>query len=128
MKRPTKKNIIELHSDLIQDFGGIDGIRDENLLESAIETPFQTFGGQDLYSTFIEKAARLCYGIIKNHPFLDGNKRIGTHAMLTFFDRNNVQIKYDAKDLIGEIFGVAGGSVTYEDFLNWLEAHIQNEN
>ena len=65
MKRPTKKNIIELHSDLIQDFGGIDGIRDENLLESAIETPFQTFGGQDLYSTFIEKAARLCYGLIK---------------------------------------------------------------
>ena len=127
MKNPNKKRIINLHNDLIKIFGGIDGVRDENLLESAIEMPFQTFGGQDLYPTLIEKAARLCYGLIKNHPFLDGNKRIGTHAMLVFLERNNVKVTYDDAELIKIIFGVADNFITYENFLNWLEAHI-NEN
>ena len=124
MKRPNKKRILKLHGDLIKIFGGIDGIRDENLLDSAIETPFQTFGGQDLYPTLIEKAARLGYGLIKNHPFLDGNKRIGTHAMLTFLDINGVEIKFDYDELTKIIFNVADNSITYEEFLNWLEAHI----
>ena len=127
MKRPNKKRILKLHSDLIKSSGGIDGIRDENLLDSAIETPFQTFGGQDLYPTLIEKAARLAYGLIKNHPFLDGNKRIGTHAMLAFFDLNGVEINFNADELIEIIFSVADNSITYENFLNWLEAHT-NEN
>ena len=124
MKRPNKKRILKLHGDLIKIFGGIDGIRDENLLDSAIETPFQTFGGQDLYPTLIEKAVRLGYGLIKNHPFLDGNKRIGTHAMLTFLDINGVEIKFDYDELTKIIFNVADNSITYEEFLNWLEAHI----
>lgn len=128
MKRPSKKNILELHSDLIQAFGGIDGIRDENLLESAIEAPFQTFGGQDLYPTLIEKAARLCYGLVKNHPFLDGNKRTGIHVALVLLEINGAEIEYTDDELINEIFGIADGSISYEDFLNWLEAHIQNEN
>ena len=123
MKRPNKKRILKLHGDLIKIFGGIDGIRDENLLDSAIETPFQTFGGQDLYPTLIEKAVRLGYGLIKNHPFLDGNKRIGAHAMLTFLDINGAEIKFDDDELIEIIFGVADNSVTYEEFLNWLEDH-----
>ena len=123
MKRPNKKRILKLHGDLIKIFGGIDGIRDENLLDSAIETPFQTFGGQDLYPTLIEKAVRLGYGLIKNHPFLDGNKRIGTHAMLTFLDINGVEIKFDYDELTKIIFNVADNSITYEEFLNWLEAH-----
>ena len=123
MKRPNKKRILKLHGDLIKIFGGIDGIRDENLLDSAIETPFQTFGGQDLYPTLTEKAARLGYGLIKNHPFLDGNKRIGTHAMLTFLDINGAEIEFDEDELIKIIFNVADNSITYEEFLNWLEAH-----
>lgn len=127
MKRPNKKQILKLHSDLIKTSGGIDGIRDENLLNSAIETPFQTFDGQDLYPTLIEKAARLGYGLIKNHPFLDGNKRIGTHAMLAFLEINGTKINYSEDELIKIIFGVADNSVTYEEFLNYLEAHT-NEN
>ena len=123
MKRPNKKRILKLHGDLIKIFGGIDGIRDENLLDSAIETPFQTFGGEDLYLTLIEKAALLGYGLIKNHPFLDGNKRIGTHAMLTFLDINGAEIEFDEDELIKMIFNVADNSITYEEFLNWLEAH-----
>lgn len=128
MKRPSKKNILELHSDLIQAFGGIDGIRDENLLESAIEAPFQTFGGQDLYPALIEKAARLCYGLVKNHPFLDGNKRTGIHVALVFLEINGAEIEYTDDELINEIFGMADSSISYEDFLNWLEAHTENEN
>lgn len=124
MKLPNKKRIINLHSDLIKSFGGIAGIRGENLLDSAVETPFQTFDGQDFYPTLIEKAARLAYGLIKNHPFIDGNKRIGAHAMLVFLERNNVKITYDDEELIKIIFGVADNSLTYEKFLNWLEANI----
>ena len=85
MKRLSKEQILMLHSQLIAQTGGIDGVRDFNLLESAIETPFQVFGGEELYPTIQAKGARLGYGLIKNHCMLDGNKRIGVHAMLVFF-------------------------------------------
>lgn len=124
MIRLTKNQILFLHKILIQKFGGILGIRDENLLDSAIETPFQTFAGQDLYPLIIEKATRLAYGLIKNHPFLDGNKRIGAHAMLTFLEINNIKVTADDEELIKIILGVADNSVTYEKFLNFLENHI----
>jgi len=120
----TKNQILLLQKILIQQFGGVFGIRDENLLDSAVETPFQTFGGQDLYPTLIEKSARLAYGLIKNHPFLDGNKRIGAHAMLTFLKANNFILNCTDDELIKIIFGVADNSLTYEKFLNWLESHI----
>lgn len=124
MIRLTKNQILFLHKTLIQKFGGILGIRDENLLDSAIETPFQTFAGQDLYPLIIEKATRLTYGLIKNHPFLDGNKRIGAHTMLTFLEINNIKVTADDEELIKIILGVADNSVTYEKFLNFLENHI----
>ncbi len=127
MTFPNKKRILKLHSDLIKNFGGLDGIRDENLFEFAIENPFQIFGGKDLYPTLIEKAARLGYGLIKNHPFFDGNKRIGTHTMLVFLKINKIKVNYNDEDFIKIIYGVADNSVTYEDFLNWLEVHT-NEN
>ena len=128
MIRISKNQILRLHKNLIDKFGGINGIRDENLLDSAIFSPFQTFGGQDLYPMLAEKAARLGYGLVKNHPFLDGNKRIGTHTMIVFLKANGINLKCSNTDLIHEILSVADNSVAYEDFLNWLEAHIQNEN
>ena len=128
MIRISKNQILRLHKNLIDKFGGINGIRDENLLDSAIFSPFQTFGGQDLYPMLAEKAARLGYGLVKNHPFLDGNKRIGTHTMIVFLKANGINLKCSNTDLIHEILSVADGSISYEDFLNWLEAHIQNEN
>ena len=128
MIRISKNQILRLHKNLIDKFGGINGIRDEKLFDSAISSPFQTFGGQDLYPTLAEKAARLGYGLVKNHPFLDGNKRIGTHTMIVFLKANGINLKCSNTDLIHEILSVADNSVAYEDFLNWLEAHIQNEN
>ena len=85
MKRLSKKQILMLHTQLIQQTGGSDGVRDYNLLDSALES----FGGEDLYPTLQAKAARLGYGLIKNHCMIDGNKRIGTHAMLVFLALND---------------------------------------
>lgn len=82
-----------LHTQLIQQTGGSDGVRDYNLLDSALENPFQSFGGEELYPTIQAKAARLGYGLIKNHCMIDGNKRIGTHAMLVFLALNGIELK-----------------------------------
>lgn len=125
MIRLTKNQILLLHKNLIQKFGGVVGIRDKNLFDSAVETPFQTFGGQDLYPTLIEKAARLCYGLVKNHPFLDGNKRIGALSMEIFLKLNNFNLNCTDEELIKMILGVADNSVTYEKFLNLLKNYTE---
>ena len=123
MIRLTKEQIILLHSQLIQETGGSEGIRDENLLESAIETPFQSFGGEELYPSIQAKAARLCYGLVKNHPMIDGNKRIGTHVMLVFLMMNGYDLKYTQKELSDTILEVASGEKTYEALLEWVLEH-----
>jgi death-on-curing protein len=99
MIRLTQKQVLMLHSQLIQETGGSDGVRDEKLLESALETPFQSFGGEELYPNIQAKAARLCYGRVKNHAMVDGNKRIGTHAMLVFLALNGYELEYTQKEL-----------------------------
>ena len=125
MRVLSKRQILMLHSMLVAQSGGADGLRDEGLLESAINTPLQTFGGQELYPTVLEKAARLGYGLIHNHPFLDGNKRIGTHAMLVFLDINNITLSYEDDDLIAAILRVASGKMDDSQLLEWLKTHIE---
>lgn len=125
MKILTKKQILLLHNELISEFGGIAGIRDEGLLDSAINAPFQSFGGEELYPTLLEKAARLGYGIISNHPFLDGNKRTGTHVMLVFLNINGVYLNYDDIDLINIILSVASVNMTENQLLLWIQNHIE---
>ena len=125
MKVLSKQQILMLHSMLVAQSGGMDGLRDEGLLESAINAPLQIFGGQELYPTVLEKAARLGYGLIHNHPFMDGNKRIGTHAMLVFLDINNITLSYADDDLIAAILRVASGDMDEVELLEWLKAHIE---
>ena len=125
MRVLSKRQILMLHSMLVAQSGGADGLRDEGLLESAINTPLQTFDGQELYPTVLEKAARLGYGLIHNHPFLDGNKRIGTHAMLVFLDINNITLSYEDDDLIAAILRVASGEMDDSELLEWLKVHIE---
>jgi len=84
--RPSIDTIIIFHEELINKIGGLHGIRDKNLLDMSVNSTFQTFGGIDLYPTLINKAAHLVYSLIKNHPFLDGNKRIGVTAMIAFLN------------------------------------------
>lgn len=123
MKRLSKKQILMLHTQLIQQTGRSDGVRDYNLLDSALETPFQSFGREDLYPTLQAKAARLGYGLIKNHCMIDGNKRIGTHAMLVFLALNGIELSYTQKELYETILGVAAGTITYEGLLEWILEH-----
>ena len=123
MKKLSKKQILMLHTQLIQQTGGSEGVRDYNLLDSALETPFQSFGGDELYPTIQAKAARLGYGLIKNHCMIDGNKRIGTHSMLVFLALNGIELKYMQKELYETILDVAAGKIEYEDLLQWVLNH-----
>ena len=123
MKKLSKNQILMLHTQLIQQTGGSNGVRDYNLLDSALETPFQSFGGDELYPTIQAKAARLGYGLIKNHCMIDGNKRIGTHAMLVFLALNGIELKYTQKELYETILDVAAGNMEYEGLLQWVLDH-----
>ena len=124
MKILKKRQILLLHSALIAESGGSDGVRDEGLLDSAANIPFQTFSGQDLYPTVLEKAVRLGFGLIRNHPFIDGNKRIGTHAMLVFLNLNSITLSYEDDELISTILSVASGEMDADGLLKWIQQHI----
>ncbi len=123
MIRLTKEQVLILHTQLIESTGGCDGIREEGLLDSALETPFQSFAGEELYPSIQSKAARLCYGLVKNHAMLDGNKRIGAHTMLVFLAVNGYQLEYTQRELSDVILDVADGKKGYEDILTWILAH-----
>ena len=119
------EQVIKLHSTLISKTGGIDGVRDDNLLDSALTTPFQTFGGKDLYPEILDKASQLCYSLIENHPFTDGNKRIGVHLTLLFLKINNIELTYSQKELIEFGLSVAAGNMNKDDIKQWLINHKQ---
>ena len=123
MKKMNKEQILKLHTQLVELTGGTDGTRDFNLFESAIENPFQVFGGEELYPTIQEKGARLGYGLIKNHCMLDGNKRIGVHTMLVFFTLNGIELEYTQKELYEMVLLVADGSMDYERMHKWVLEH-----
>ena len=121
----TKEQVLLLHKAIYNRYGGSYGVRDEGLLDSALEAPFQTFGGQDLYPGDMDKIVRFGYGLIGNHPFHDGNKRIGALALLTLLELNGYLINATDKELSDVIYAVASGSdgKTYEDLLSWVNAH-----
>lgn len=118
----SKEQILILHSQLIKSTGGIDGLRDEGLLESALNAPFQTFGGTDAFPSLQQKAARLGYGLIKNHPFIDGNKRIGAHVMLVFLALNKIELEY-TQDELSDIILKTAGECSFHDLLEWIFIH-----
>lgn len=123
MIRLTEKQLISIHSSLIAATGGLDGVRDNGLLESALEAPFQTFGGEDIYPALLQKAARLCFSLVSNHPFIDGNKRIGIHAMLVFLALNGVEIECTQAELIDVGLSLASGTMQFEELCMWLNEH-----
>lgn len=112
-----------LHDHLIAETGGQPGLRDEGLLESALAAPFAAFGSEELYPTLVQKAARLGYGLAKNHAFIDGNKRIAAHAMLTFLALNGVEPRYTQQELSDIFLKLAAGEAEYEDLLAWIKEH-----
>lgn len=123
MRNLSKKQVLALHSDLIREFGGTEGIRDEGLLESALAAPFQTFDGEQAYPSLQAKAARLGFGLVSNHPFVDGNKRTGAHVMLVFLALNGVELCYGQEDLISIFLSVASGMSDWRDLQRWILEH-----
>ena len=117
------EQVLKLHSSLIEKTGGMDGVRDKNLLDSALKAPFQTFGGNELYPDVYDKASQLCYSLIENHPFADGNKRIGVHLTLLFLKLNNAEIEYTQKELSDFGLSVASGKMSKDEIKAWLLAH-----
>ena len=120
-----KEQIILLHSMLIQQSGGSDGVRDEGLLESALRTPFQTFAGEELYPTLKRKASSLCYGLVNNHCFVDGNKRIGILAMMTFLELNEEPVECTDAEMIKLGLGIADGTIKHSDIYLWITEHTE---
>lgn len=123
MKTLSKRQLLLLHEQLISETGGTGGLRDEGLLESALAAPFQSFGDTPAYPSLQQKAARLGYGLVKNHPFVDGNKRIGAHAMLVFLALNGVVLRYTQQELAAVFLQVAAGDCDQNGLFHWLLAH-----
>ena len=120
------EDILEFHSELEEsDIPVEDGVRDMALLESAVNAPFQTFGGQDLFPSIYEKAARLLYGIANNHAFVDGNKRTAVHAMEVFLILNRVSLDYTIDEMEVMVIGIADNTLTYEDAARWITEHAR---
>ncbi len=118
-----KDKVLLLQQLVIESSGGSAGVRDFGLLDSAIETAYQTFDGQELYPTKQEKAARLGYNLISNHAFVDGNKRVGLLVMLSFLAINGINLKYTDDELIEIGLSLADGKMKYEELLNWIKSH-----
>lgn len=125
MIRLTKNQLLLLHEELAAETGGGAGIRDEGLLDSALAAPFQSFEGHAPFPSLRQKAARLGYGLVKDHPFVDGNKRIGAHAMLVFLALNGVELDYTQEELADAFLDLAAGTVGFDELLQWLLAHEQ---
>ena len=123
MIRLSKPQILLLHEQLVAETGGSSGLRDEGMLDSALNTPFQTFAGEDVYPSLRQKAARLCFGLVKNHPFADGNKRIGAHVMLVFLALNGIELQHTQTELSEVILQLAAGTLQSTDLLDWILSH-----
>lgn len=120
----NRDNVLSVYKILVEATGGTVGVRDEGLLLSAIEAPYQTFGGIELFPTMLEKAVRLGFGLVANHPFIDGNKRIGVLVMLTFLELNGFNIEFTDDEIIDIALGVASGKYKYEDLYNIVSSKL----
>lgn len=124
----TEEQLIYLHSEIIKATGGLDGIRDKKILLSALQAPMQTYDSQELFPSIFEKAARLACGLTQFHPFIDGNKRIGAHAMLVILELNGLHVTYTQKELSDIFLQIASGKSGYEELRDWLRTHSKNKN
>lgn len=126
MRYLSLAEVLELHRRVIEQAGGSMGVRDMGALESAVAQPRMTFGGDDLYPTLVEKAAALCFSLVQNHPFVDGNNCVGHAAMETFLVLNGFEINATIDEQEELILALAAGAVSREVLVNWLNAHVKH--
>jgi death-on-curing protein len=120
----TLEQVLILHKRIIDQSGGSHGIRDQSVLESALAQPFMSYDRQELYSSLIEKTNALGFSLINNHPFVDGNKRIGHAAIEVVLLMNGYEIEADVEIQEAMILAVAAGEMNRESFLEWLKNHV----
>jgi death-on-curing protein len=120
----TLELIVGLHQILIKKYGGSPGIRDESALESAVNRPYQTFDGEELYKTSIEKAAAIIESIVKNHPFIDGNKRTGYVSMRILLRKDQKDIKAEEEEKYEFVMKIAAGESEFDEIKKWIEEKI----
>lgn len=125
MRYLTLAEVLDLHRRVIEQSGGANGIRDLGGLESALAQPQMTFNGNDLYASVESKAAAICFSLVMNHPFIDGNKRIGHAAMETFLVLNGFELISGVDDSERTILQLAAGRLTRDDLLTWVTDHLQ---
>ena len=125
MRYLTLGEVVELHRRILQASGGASGIRDLGALDSAVAQPKATFGGVDLYPTAVEKAAALCFSLVQNHPFVDGNKRVGHAAMETFLILNGAEIYAPVDDQERLMLDFAAGRIDRSHLTDWLRHHLR---
>lgn len=119
----SKEKVLLLHQIMAEATGGSVGVRDNGLLESALESCYATFSGVELYPTKEEKAAQLGFSLVSNHAFVDGNKRIGMYIMLSFLELNGIRIDATNDDVVKMGLGIASGEIRREDILEWIKEH-----
>ena len=119
----SKEKVLLLHKLIAEATGGSIGVRDEALLESALENAFSGFNGQEFYPSKEEKGARLGYTLISNHAFVDGNKRIGMYVMLTFLEVNGIRLECSDEDIVNAGLAIAAGEMDYDAVLEWVKSH-----
>lgn len=124
----TLEQILVIHEDQIDHYGGSHGIRELTLLESALFRPQTTFSDQELYPTIFDKAAAMLHSLVMNHPFVDGNKRTGTAAMIIFLELNGLELKVTQKDLVNMVLQIEDKTLDLEQIAEWLEEHSQKNN
>ena len=119
----SKDKVLLLHQLMAEATGGSVGVRDEGLLDSALESAFAGYGDKEFYPSKEEKGARLGFALISNHAFVDGNKRIGMYIMMAFLEMNGIRIECTDEELVEAGLSVADGSMGYEELLSWVRDH-----
>jgi death on curing protein len=124
MRYLTRDEVLELHRLVIAQSGGSDGLRDAEMLESCVAQPTMTFGGHDQYPALADKAAALGFSLVMNHPFVDGNKRVGHAAMETFLALNGHELNAVVNEQERVVLDLAAGTTKRDEFTAWVRAHI----
>ncbi len=119
----TTEDVLEIHADQIERYGGSGGVRDVGLLDAAVATPKASFGGALLHADIFEMAAAYLFHIVQNHPFVDGNKRAGTAAALTFLDLHGIEIEIGDDALVAIVLSVAQGESSKAEIASVLRCH-----
>ena len=126
MKSLILEQIIKLHDDIITKTSGSYEIRNIDILQSLVYCPFQTIFNKECYKTDLEKICKLSFELVKQHPFIDGNKRIGAHILLVLSKVNNLTFQYSQKELSDLFLKLASSEYNYNDLLNWIRRRVMN--